>query len=294
MATANCKHESQLAQRNPPQVGLPHWQPIPPLMCRPVRYHWVMKVVILAGGLGTRMREETAFRPKPMVEVGGKPILWHIMKVFAAYGHTDFIVCTGYKAEMIRDYFYNFGPKNLDFTIRLGDQSSAAFHGSHDEFNWTVTVVDTGFDTPTGGRISRVEEHLNGEPFFCTYGDGLAPVNLDELLASHERIATMTVTRPVSRFGVVDVAADRSVKSFSEKPAIDSFVNMGYFVFEPEIFRYLQDDSVLEEAPLRNLTREEKLGAYVHDGFWQPMDTYRESLIFNGLWDAGNAPWKIW
>jgi len=253
-----------------------------------------VKVVILAGGLGTRMREETEFRPKPMVEIGGKPILWHIMKGFAAQGHTDFIICAGYKAEMIRDYFFNYAARNLDFTVKLGDSNQAIFYGSHEEFGWTVTVIDTGLKTPTGGRIHAVRSHLQGERFLCTYGDGLAPVNLPTLIDSHRGIATMTVTKPVSRFGVVEINDQLRVESFREKPSLDSFVNMGFFLFESEVFHYLKEDSVLEEDPLRKLASERELSVHVHADFWQPMDTYRESLMLNEMWESGSAPWKIW
>lgn len=251
-------------------------------------------MVILAGGLGTRMREETEFRPKPMVEVGGKPILWHIMKGFAAFGHTDFIICAGYKAEMIRDYFYNYAARNLDFTVKLGDSTQAVFHGSHEEFGWNVTVVDTGHTTPTGGRIRQIEPYVKGERFLCTYGDGLAPVDLRALVKAHNRVATMTVTRPVSRFGVVEIDDNLRVEAFREKPSVDSFVNMGFFVFEPEVFRYLDDKSALEEEPLRKIASEKELDVHIHTDFWQPMDTYRESLLLNRLWESESAPWKTW
>jgi glucose-1-phosphate cytidylyltransferase len=243
------------------------------------------------------MREETEYRPKPMVEIGGKPILWHIMKVFASYGHTDFVICAGYKAESIQDYFFNFGPKNMDFTITLGSQESAIFHGSHEEFGWTVTVAQTGIDTPTGGRLKKVEKYLGGESFLCTYGDGLAPVDLDALVTSHresKKIASMTVTKPVSRFGVVNFDENRTVTAFREKPMTENFVNIGYFVFDSGIFGFLNDHSVLEEDALTSVAAAKSLNAFVHKGFWQPMDTYRESLIFNELWNSGKAPWKIW
>lgn len=255
-----------------------------------------MKVVLLAGGLGTRMREETEFRPKPMVEIGGKPILWHIMKVFASYGHTDFVVCAGYKGEIIKDYFYNYPSKNLDFTVKLGNKESVVFHGSHEEFDWTVTVADTGQETPTGGRILRVKDFLQDETFLCTYGDGLAPVDINLLIATHNQsgdTATMTVTKPNSRFGIVHVD-NGVVTSFSEKPQIESLVNIGFFVFEPKIFDLLNDEVFLEEEPLKALAASQKLGAFEHQGFWQPIDTYREYQAFNQLWKSGAAPWKIW
>ena len=256
-----------------------------------------LKAVLLAGGLGTRMREETEFRPKPMVEVGGKPVLWHIMKVLATQGITDFVICAGYKSEYIKNYFYNYGAFNLDFTVRLGDQSSIVFHGSHEEFDWTVTVADTGDTTMTGGRIKMIEKYTDGGPFFVTYGDGIADIDLQALKSfhgSHGKIATMTVTQPTSRFGVVEVSNSGLVSEFREKPEVKDWINMGYFIFEPKIFSYLDLDSPLEEEPLRKLASESQIGAYKHSGFWQPMDTYRESMLLNNLWHKGSAPWKIW
>jgi len=256
-----------------------------------------VKAVLLAGGLGTRMREETEFRPKPMVEVGGRPVLWHIMKILGTQGITDFVICAGYKSEYIKNYFYNYGASNLDFTVRLGDQSSTVFHGSHEEFDWTVTVADTGGSTMTGGRIKMVEKYLDGEPFVATYGDGIADINLNSLLgfhSAHGKTATMTTTQPASRFGVVDIDNAGSVTHFREKPKVNDWINIGYFVFQPQIFDYLDVSSVLEEEPLRSLADHGQLGAYKHNGFWQPMDTYRESQLLNNLWDSGQAPWKIW
>lgn len=256
-----------------------------------------MKAVLLAGGLGTRMREETEFRPKPMVEVGGRPVLWHIMKVLGQQGITDFVICAGYKSEYIKNYFYNYGASNLDFTVRLGDQSTTVFHGSHDEFDWTVTVADTGEATSTGGRIKLIEKYVAGESFLATYGDGIADIDLSALTAfhkSHGKTATMTVTQPTSRFGVVEIEDSGLVKQFREKPKVNDWINMGYFVFEPGIFSYLDLESVLEEEPLRKLASEGEIGAHKHSGFWQPMDTYRESLLLNNMWDTGQAPWKIW
>ena len=256
-----------------------------------------MKAVLLAGGLGTRMREETEFRPKPMVEVGGKPVLWHIMKVLGSQGITDFVICAGYKSEYIKNYFYNLEGPVLDFTARVGDQTSKVFHGSDDEFDWTVTVAETGESTMTGGRIKMIERYVEGETFLATYGDGIADIDLSALTSFHNRhgkTATMTVTQPSSRFGVVDIADSGLVSQFREKPKVNDWINMGYFIFQPEIFNYLELSSVLEEDPLRALVSESKLGAYKHSGFWQPMDTYREFLELNSLWDAGRAGWKIW
>jgi glucose-1-phosphate cytidylyltransferase len=256
-----------------------------------------MKAVLLAGGLGTRMREETEFRPKPMVEVGGRPVLWHIMKVLGQQGITDFVICAGYKSEYIKNYFYNYGASNLDFTVRLGDQSSAVFHGSHEEFDWTVTVADTGESTMTGGRIKMIEKYVKGETFLATYGDGIADINLKDLMAfhaSHGKTATMTVNQPTSRFGVVEIENSGLVSQFREKPKVNDWINMGYFIFQPSIFEMLDTNSVLEEEPLRTLASRSELGAFMHSGFWQPMDTYRESLLLNSLWDQGLAPWKNW
>lgn len=243
------------------------------------------------------MREETEFRPKPMVEVGGRPVLWHIMKVLGAQGITDFVICAGYKSEYIKNYFYNYGASNLDFTIKLGDQSSTVFHGSHDEFDWTVTVADTGSATMTGGRIKKIQKYVGDEPFFCTYGDGIADVDISGLVEFHEshgKIASITTTQPTSRFGVVDVSADASVEQFREKPKVNDWINIGYFMFQPEIFSYLDENSVLEEEPLRMLAANKQISAFKHSGFWQPMDTYRESQMLNEIWDSGSAPWKIW
>lgn len=257
-----------------------------------------MKAVLLAGGMGTRMREETEFRPKPMVEVGGRPVLWHIMKVLGQQGITDFVICAGYKSEYIKSYFYNYGASNLDFTVRLEDQSSTVFHGSHEEFDWTVTVADTGESTMTGGRIKMIEKYVEGERFLATYGDGIADINLAALSSFHDghgKTATMSVTQPTSRFGVVEID-DKSglVSKFREKPKVHDWINMGYFIFEPRIFSYLRLDSILEDDPLRKLASEAEIGAYKHSGFWQPMDSYREYLGLNDLWQKDEAPWKTW
>jgi glucose-1-phosphate cytidylyltransferase len=256
-----------------------------------------MKAVILAGGLGTRMREETEFRPKPMVEIGGKPILWHLMKLLSAQGITDFVVCTGYKADIIRDYFINYNSRNLDFTTQLGQNATPVFHGSHDESKWNVTVADTGQLTMTGGRVKRIREYVGEERFFLTYGDGLANVDLSALVEAHERLqATVTIstTRPNSRFGVVSKDTDGRVLQFLEKPLASEDVNIGYMIAEPELFSLLEEDDVLEEGPLRALAENRMLGSYHHDGFWQPMDTQREAQALNVLWDTGSAPWKTW
>ena len=258
-----------------------------------------MKAVLLAGGLGTRMREETEFRPKPMVEIGGKPVLWHLMKVFAAHSITDFVICTGYKGEQIKEYFLNYAAHNNDFTITLGQSSELVFHDDHLESSWTVTVADTGPATLTAGRVERIERYVEGERFIVTYGDGLADIDITGLVDFHAtqgRKATITTVRPLSRFGLVDVDEASVVTRFREKPQMDDWVSAGFFVFEPTVFDYLRDsdDVMLEHEPLARLASERELSAYRHEGFWQPMDTYRESMLLNEMWDGGDAPWKIW
>lgn len=255
-----------------------------------------MKAVLLAGGLGTRMREETEFRPKPMVEIGGRPVLWHIMKVLGTQGVRDFVVCTGYKGEMIKHYFLNYLALNQDFTVGLG-ASDVEFHDSHEEADWRVTVADTGPTTMTGGRIRRIRRYVEGERFLCTYGDGIADIDLRALLefhSAHGRLATITTARPDSRFGVVDVTREGLVRQFKEKPQVDSWINIGYFIFEPGVFDYIEgDDTVFENVPLDRLAADGQLAAYQHRGFWQPMDTYREAQMLNELW-ANGAPWRRW
>jgi glucose-1-phosphate cytidylyltransferase len=256
-----------------------------------------MKVVLLAGGLGTRMREETEFRPKPMVEIGGRPVIWHIMKSFAQAGVDEFVVATGYKGDVIKDYFLNYEGRNNDFTVTLGAQRGIEFHGEHEESTWRVTVSATGLSTNTGGRVHRVARYLGDESFMCTYGDGLADVDLRGLMEfhrAHGRLATVTTVQPLSRFGVMEVAPSGVVTRFREKPKVEGWINIGYFVFEPEVLGYLSADSVLEEEPLAHLAKDGQLVAYRHGGFWQPMDTYREWRMLNDLWRDGNAPWKTW
>lgn len=255
-----------------------------------------MKAVLLAGGLGTRLREETEFRPKPMVEVGGRPILWHIMTNLAHFGIHDFVIAAGYKSDMIKEYFLNYEAWNNDFTIELGRRDSLTFHGAHDEAHWTVTVAYTGEATMTGGRVSKVARYLDNEPFLVTYGDGLANVDIGQLRAFHESsgtLATVTAVRPSSRFGVMEIDDDGVVSTFREKPTMDGWINIGFFVFEPEVLGYLDDGSILEEAPLARLASEAQLTAHKHEGFWQPMDTYRELRMLNDMWDSGNPPWLL-
>lgn len=256
-----------------------------------------MKVVLLAGGLGTRIREETEFRPKPMVQVGEFPLIWHIMKYFSTYSYSDFVICTGYKGEIMRNFFRDYKTERSDFTISLQPNSNIQLHDDYDESHWNVTLANTGALTPTGGRIHKVRKYLQEEHFICTYGDGLANVNIKELLKfhfSHGRIATVTAVQPVSRFGVLDVDSTGSVLSFREKPQSNVWVNAGFFVFSPKVFSYLDENSVLENEPLANLAQEGQLMAFNHSGFWQPMDTFRELTILNELWNTGKAPWKTW
>jgi len=256
-----------------------------------------MKAVLLAGGLGTRIREETEFRPKPMVEVGGRPILWHIMKNLSGFGITEFIVATGYKSNMIKDYFLNYEAQSNDFTVELGNRGSLVFHGAHDEASWQVTVAFTGDETMTGGRVFRAAKYLDDEPFLVTYGDGLADVDISALRAFHTssgKLGTVTTVQPDSRFGVLDISNDGGVTQFREKPRLDGWINIGFIIFEPGALDYFNDDCVLEQGPLVDLANAGELSAYRHAGFWQPMDTYRESKLLNDLWAAGTAPWQNW
>jgi len=256
-----------------------------------------VKAILLAGGLGTRLREETEFRPKPMVEVGGRPILWHIMKNLSTFGITDFIVATGYKSSMIKDYFLNYEVQSNDFTVTLGDRNSLHVHGAHDEADWKVTVAFTGDETQTGGRVFRAAKYLDDEPFFVTYGDGLADVDIDALRAFHAQsgtLGTVTTVQPASRFGVMDVAASGEVTRFREKPQLDGWINIGFMILEPAALQYFDAECVLEQGPLVDLAEAGQLTAYRHTGFWQPMDTFRESKLLNDLWTSGNAPWKQW
>ena len=258
-----------------------------------------MKVVILCGGVGTRMREETEFRPKPLVDVGGRPILWHIMKLYAHHGFREFILCLGYKGSMIKEYFLNYEAMNSDFTICLGNKAEIQFNDNHEEQDFHVTLAETGSDTLTGGRVKRVQRYLqNEERFMVTYGDGVSDVNIRKLIEfhkSHGKLATVTTFRPVSRFGILDINESQQVQNFIEKPKSDAWASAGFFVFERKIFDYLDGDAcTLEREPLEQLAKEGQLMAYNHDGFFYAMDTYREYQILNDLWKNGQAPWKLW
>ena len=259
--------------------------------------NYQIPAVLLAGGLGTRMREETEYRPKPMVEIGGQPVLWHIMKNLSVGNFEEFIVCTGYKGQQIKDYFLNYHTKNHDFTVQLDEHSQVQIQKNEPLENWKVTIADTGPNTMTGGRVNRVKRYVNGRRFLVTYGDGLADVNLNELIKFHEshgKIATVSTVRPMSRFGVMDIAPDGKVLKFREKPQVDDWINIGFFIFEPEVFDFLDDECVLEREPLEALAMKGELRAFKHNGFWQPMDTYRESQSLNEMWDKKEAPWKNW
>jgi glucose-1-phosphate cytidylyltransferase len=232
-----------------------------------------------------------------MVEVGGRPIIWHIMKGFAHHGISDFVVCTGYRGEVIKDFFLFYEGRTHDFTVRLGQPAEVTYHSAHEESGWQVTVADTGQTTMTGGRVKRIQDHIGDERFMVTYGDGLADVDIPALLDFHEshgRLATVTTIRPLSRFGVMDMTEEGAVEQFREKPLTDGYVNGGFFVFEPGVFDYLDDECVLEQAPLEALAKDGQLMAFRHEGFWQPMDTYREFTMLNEMWDRDEAPWKVW
>lgn len=256
-----------------------------------------MKVVILAGGYGTRLSEETVNIPKPMVEIGGKPILWHIMKIYSHYGYNDFIICLGYKGYIIKEYFMNYFMHMSDITVDLSN-GGIKVHNSKAE-NWKVTLVDTGLDTMTGGRIKRIKDHLYGERFMLTYGDGVGDVNINSLVEFHEshgKLATMTAVQPSGRFGALRINDDKKVESFVEKPAGDgAWINGGFFVLEPQVIDYIKDDNTTwEREPLENLTKESQLFAYKHEGFWKPMDTLRDKIELERLWSTKEAPWKVW
>jgi glucose-1-phosphate cytidylyltransferase len=257
-----------------------------------------MKVVILCGGFGTRLREETEFRPKPMVPVGGRPIVWHIMKIYAHHGIRDFVLCLGYKGEMFKEYFLNYEAMNNDFTIRLGERAAIDFHGAHTEQDFRITLAETGLETMTGGRIKRIQRYVEDETFMATYGDGLADVDLAGALAfhkSHGRLATLTAVKPISRFGVLGVDDSASVASFDEKPTLGGWISAGFFIFNRGVFDYLEgDECVLERQPLERLTAEGQLMAFRHEGFFFAMDTYREYKALNAMWAEGKAPWKVW
>lgn len=255
-----------------------------------------MKAVILAGGLGTRLSEESSVRPKPMVEIGGKPVLWHIMKIYAAFGVTDFIVCCGYKGYVIKEYFANYYLHTCDVTFRMSDNEMEVHQSATEP--WNVTLVDTGESTATGGRLKRVGRYLHDDDFFFTYGDGLGNVDLGALLEVHRSqrtIATVTAVQPPGRFGYVTLE-DAKVTSMVEKPDGDGkWINGGFFVLSPRVLDYIEgDDTVWEREPMERLAAEGNLASYCHRGFWHPMDTLRDKIYLEDLWNSGNPPWKAW
>lgn len=257
-----------------------------------------MKVVILAGGFGTRLSEETDLKPKPMVEIGGKPILWHIMKIYSHYGFNDFIICCGYKGYYIKEYFANYFLHQADVTIDLVE-NSVNVHKSNAE-PWKITLIDTGMNTMTGGRIKRVQPFIKEEPFMLTYGDGVSDINISALVDFHKKskkYATLTAVQPSGKFGAINLNESSDVLSFHEKPKGDSgWINGGFFVLEPQIFNYLkeEDNTIWERTPLENLAKDKQLSAYKHDGFWKPMDTLRDKIELENSWESQKALWKIW
>jgi glucose-1-phosphate cytidylyltransferase len=255
-----------------------------------------MKVIILAGGLGTRLQEETTVKPKPMVEIGGKPLIWHIMKIYSHYGHEDFAVAMGYKAEVIQSYFINYYYHHSNLTVHLENGKIDIADGEHEK--WNVHLADTGQNTMTGGRIKRLKDWINGQPFMMTYGDGVANIDINQLLhfhKNHGKLATISAVRPPARFGGISFDGDQVVL-FDEKPQIgEGWINGGFCVLEPEVLDYIEgDETIFEKGPLDRLSRDGQLMAYRHEGFWQCMDTQRELLLLERLWSTGDAPWQVW
>jgi glucose-1-phosphate cytidylyltransferase len=255
-----------------------------------------MKAVILAGGLGTRISEESSLKPKPLIEIGGMPLLWHIMKIYSKHGINDFVICCGYKGYMIKEYFANYSLHMSDVTIDMKNNSIQVHHKSVEP--WKVTLVDTGLDTMTGGRLGRIKKYVEDNTFCFTYGDGLADINISELITFHKnkrKIATITAVQPQGRFGILEIDKD-DVSAFIEKPAGDgNWINGGFFVLEPKVFDYIKGDSTIwEREPLERLAREKQLSAYRHKKFWYPVDTLRDKNHLESLWNSGKADWKIW
>lgn len=257
-----------------------------------------MKAVILAGGFGTRISEESKQKPKPMIEIGGMPILWHIMKLYSHYGVNEFVICAGYKQHVIKEWFADYFLHTSDITFDFTQDDKIIVHNKRAE-QWKVTVVDTGLNTMTGGRLKRVKNYIGSEPFFMTYGDGVADVDISALLEyhkSHGRLSTMTAIKPDSRFGVLDLSEHDEVKAFREKSAVDSgYINAGFMVLSPEVLDYVKDDTVMfEREPMERLAAENQLMCYKHNGFWQCMDTLRDKEKLEKLWTENKAPWKVW
>jgi glucose-1-phosphate cytidylyltransferase len=257
-----------------------------------------IKVVILAGGFGTRISEESHLKPKPMIEIGGQPILWHIMKIYSSYGFNDFIICLGYKGIIIKEYFSNYFLHTSDITFDFRDSNKITYHNHYNE-PWRVTLVDTGLESMTGGRVKRIQPFIGNNPFMLTYGDGVANININELLKHHQKhnkYVTVTAVQPLGKFGSLTIDNNESVKKFREKPKGDgAWVNGGFFVMQPEIFNYIEhDSSVLENGIMERLSNNNQLSAFRFNGFWQPMDTMRDKNYLEELWKAKKAPWKTW
>ncbi|MEB3323372.1 MAG: sugar phosphate nucleotidyltransferase [Synechococcaceae cyanobacterium] len=254
-------------------------------------------MVILCGGMGMRLAGETEFKPKPMVRVGPHPMLWHIMKVYGAYGCRRFILCLGYKMEVIKDWVLNYRFMDSDFTMQFGPDAHPVIHDGNNREDWEITCADTGLETMTGGRIHRVSRYIDAEHFFVTYGDGLADLDIADLYEFHRRenrVGTVTGVRPDSRFGVIESRTGTQVDHFREKPQLDSYVSGGFFVFRRDFFSYLDAHCVLEQKPLTRLAAENQLSLYQHQGFWKSMDTYRDFVEYNDMWKRGETPWKVW
>lgn len=257
-----------------------------------------MKVLILAGGFGTRLAEETDIKPKPMVEIGGKPILWHIMKIYSFYGYNDFVILLGYKGYIIKEYFANYYRHQSDMCIDLSTNKINYFNNKSEA--WKITLIDTGINTMTGGRIKRAQEFVGNETFMLTYGDGVGDVNIEELVKFHKahgKSITITSAQPEGRFGTLNIESNNRVTNFKEKPKGDgAWINAGFFVCEPKVFDYIRDgdSTVFEQSPLQELAKDGEMFAYKHYGFWKPMDTLRDKQELQKLWEGGNAPWKVW
>lgn len=254
-----------------------------------------MKVVILCGGRGTRLFSETEFKPKPLVKIGDMPILWHIMKIYGSFSFCDFVLCLGYKGEMIKEFFVNLPWMSNDFTLDL-PSSTKTIIPTYPIEKWKITFVDTGEETNTGGRIKLIEKYIEDDLFMTTYGDGVSNVDIKRLLEFHKekgKIATLTAVHPSSQFGIIE-EKDGIADSFKEKPMLEGLINGGFFVFSKKVFDYLSEDSVLEEEPLRNLAKDKELAVYTHPGFWMCMDTAKQAQMLNKMWDEGNRPWKVW
>lgn len=257
-----------------------------------------MKVVILGGGYGTRISEESHLKPKPMIEIGEMPILWHIMKIYSSQGFNDFIICLGYKGYVVKEYFANYGLHQADVTFDFGQEGARSVH-QHTTEPWRVTLVDTGPDSMTGGRVKRIQPYVGNEPFMLTYGDGVSDINLRKVLTFHRqhgRLTTVTAAQPLARFGKLTMTSDGLVEAFNEKPQDEhNWINAGFFVMQPEVFDYIEgDDTILERDPMERLARDRQLMGFRHEGFWHPMDTLRDKMHLDDLWKSGKAPWKSW